>query len=124
MLQHVSLEVPPHQVDRMIEFWRLLGFEQTEPPEPIAAFVSWLSRDGTQIHLLHTEEATAPSLGHAAVVAEDFDAAVSRLREAGFEVEDARELWGAMRAFAVAPAGHRVEVMAAPPPSDSRRADS
>jgi hypothetical protein len=124
MLQHVSLEVPPDQVERMIEFWRLLGFEQTEPPEPIASFVSWLSRDGTQIHLLHTEQATAPPLGHAAVVAEDFGAAVGRLREAGFEVTDARELWGASRAFAIAPAEHRVEVMAAPPPSGSRRAGS
>jgi catechol 2,3-dioxygenase-like lactoylglutathione lyase family enzyme len=116
MLQHVSLETPPDQVERMIEFWHLLGFEQTEPPEAIAGFVSWLRREGTQIHLLHTEGATAPPLGHAAVVAEDFEAAVGRLREAGFEVEDGRELWGASRAFAIAPAGHRVELMAAPPP--------
>jgi catechol 2,3-dioxygenase-like lactoylglutathione lyase family enzyme len=116
MLQHVSLEVPPAEVERMIEFWRLLGFKQTEPPEPIAEFVSWLGRGGTQIHLLHAEEATAPPLGHAAVVAEDFDAAVARLRDAGFEAEETRELWGARRAFAIAPAGHRVELMAAPPP--------
>jgi catechol 2,3-dioxygenase-like lactoylglutathione lyase family enzyme len=117
MLQHVSLEVPPDEVERMIEFWQLLGFEQTEAPEPIADWVSWLGRDGTQIHLLHNEQATAPPLGHAAVVAEDFEAAVARLREAGFEVEDARELWGASRAFALAPAGHRVELMASPPPT-------
>ena len=115
MLQHVSLEVPPDQVERMIEFWRLLGFDPAEPPEPIAAFVTWLQRDGTQIHLLHTEQATAPPLGHAAVVVDDFDATVKQLREAGFDVEDARELWGASRAFAIAPAGHRVELMAAPP---------
>ena len=115
MLQHVSLEVPPPDVERTIEFWTLLGFEQTEAPEPIAPFVTWLQRDGTQIHLLHNEAATVPPLGHAAVVAEDFEATVKRLREAGFEVEEARELWGASRAFALAPAGHRVEVMAAPP---------
>ncbi len=116
MLQHVSLEVPSDQVERMVEFWRLLGFEQAEPPPPIADFVTWLGRNGTQIHLLHTDDATAPPLGHAAVIAEDFEAAVSRLREAGFEVQDARELWGASRAFALAPAGHRVELMASPPP--------
>jgi catechol 2,3-dioxygenase-like lactoylglutathione lyase family enzyme len=115
VLQHVSLEVPPADVERTIEFWRLLDFEQVEAPEPIAPFVTWLQRDGTQIHLLHNDAATVPPLGHAAVVAEDFEATVKRLREAAFEVEDARELWGASRAFALAPAGHRVELMAAPP---------
>jgi SAM-dependent methyltransferase len=39
-----------------------------------------------------------------------------RLRGAGFEVEDTRQLWGADRAFAIAPGGHRVELMQAPPP--------
>jgi catechol 2,3-dioxygenase-like lactoylglutathione lyase family enzyme len=116
VLQHVSLEVPPDEVSRTIEFWALLGFEQTDAPEPIAPFVTWLQRDGTQIHLLHNDAATVPPLGHAAVVVEDFDAAVKRLREAGFDVEEARELWGASRAFAVAPAAHRVELMAAAPP--------
>lgn len=115
MLQHVSLEVPQDQVARTIEFWGLLGFKPSEAPEPIAPYVTWLQREGTQIHLIHTDEATVPQLGHAAVVAADFDAAVGRLRAAEFEVTDARELWGASRAFAIAPAGHRVELMASPP---------
>ena len=116
MLQHVSLEVPQDQVARTIEFWGLLGFEQAEAPEPIAPYVTWLVREGTQIHLIHTDEATVPPLGHAAVVAPDFELSVNGLREADFEVEDARELWGASRAFAIAPGGHRVELMASPPP--------
>ena len=115
MLQHVSLEVPPDEVERMVEFWRLLDFEPVEAPDAIAQFVTWLQRDGTQIHLLHNEQATVPPLGHAAVVAADFDAAVGRLRDAGFDVDDAQDLWGARRAFALAPAGHRVEVMASAP---------
>ena len=105
VLQHVSIEVPQDQVARTIEFWGLLGFEQEAAPEPIAPYVTWLAREGTQIHLIHTDEATVPPLGHAAVVAPDF------------EVGDARELWGASRAFAIAPAGHRVELMASPPPA-------
>ena len=39
-----------------------------------------------------------------------------RLREAGFEVEESRQLWGRRRAFAIGPGGHRVELMEAPPP--------
>jgi catechol 2,3-dioxygenase-like lactoylglutathione lyase family enzyme len=115
VLHHVSLEVPSDEVERTVEFWRLLGFQRAEPPDPIAPFVTWLQRDGTQIHLIHTDTPVVPSLGHAAVVAGDFEATVQRLRDSGFEVEDAQDLWGASRAFAIAPAGHRVELMAAAP---------
>jgi catechol 2,3-dioxygenase-like lactoylglutathione lyase family enzyme len=115
VLQHVSLEVPQDEVDRTIEFWGLVGFERVAAPEPIAPYVTWLEREGTQIHLIHSETPSVPALGHAAVVAPDFERAVEGLRAAGFEVEPARELWGEQRAFAVAPGGHRVELMAAPP---------
>jgi catechol 2,3-dioxygenase-like lactoylglutathione lyase family enzyme len=116
VLHHVSLEVRPEDVGRATELFELLGFERVPAPAPIAEFVSWIERDGTQIHFIHTPEPTTPQLGHPAVVAPDFAAAVRRLRDAGFEVEDRRELWGEPRAFAVLPGGGRVEVMAAPPP--------
>lgn len=116
MLQHVSIEVPPTDADRSLEFWRLLGFEEVDSPEPLGDAVRWVEREGTQIHLILTEGHTAPVLGHAAVVVTDHAEAKQRLREAGFEVEDTRRLWGADRAFAIAPGGHRVELMAAPPP--------
>jgi catechol 2,3-dioxygenase-like lactoylglutathione lyase family enzyme len=117
VLQHVSIEVPPEEADRAIEFWRLVGFEEVQAPEALGHGFRWVERDGTQIHLILTEAHTAPALGHAAVVVADHAEAKRRLREAGFQVEDTRQLWGADRAFAVAPGGHRVELMAAPPPS-------
>jgi catechol 2,3-dioxygenase-like lactoylglutathione lyase family enzyme len=116
MLQHVSIEIPPDEVDRSVEFWGLLGFDEVESPEPLGDAVRWLERDGTQIHLILTEGHTAPILGHVAVVAPDHADAKQRLRDAGFQVEDTRQLWGADRAFVIAPGGHRVELMAEPPP--------
>jgi catechol 2,3-dioxygenase-like lactoylglutathione lyase family enzyme len=116
MLHHVSIEVPPEEGDRMVEFWGLLGFEEIESPEALGGSIRWLERDRNQIHLILTEGGTVPALGHAAVVAPDFEATMKALDEAGFEVEETRELWGERRAFAVGPAGHRVELMAAPPP--------
>lgn len=119
MLQHVSLEVPPDQTERMLEFWRIVGFEEVEAPEPLGDSVRWLERNRTQIHLILTEGHNAPVLGHTAVVVPEHAAAKQALREAGFQVEDAGQLWGADRAFAIAPGGHRVELMAAPPPTSN-----
>ena len=116
MLQHVSIEIAPDQVDAAVAFWRLLGFERVDSPEALGGYVTWVERAGTQIHLLHTEEASVPVLGHAAVVVEDFEAALERVTAAGHEVAETRELWGARRAFAISPGGHRVELMASPPP--------
>jgi hypothetical protein len=117
VLHHVSLEVRPEDVPRATQLFELLGFERVPAPAPIAPFVSWIERDGTQIHFIHTPEPMTPHIGHPAVVAPDYDAAISRLRQAGFNVQQTRELWGEPRAFALLPGGGRVEVMAAPPPS-------
>jgi catechol 2,3-dioxygenase-like lactoylglutathione lyase family enzyme len=101
----------------MLEFWRVVGFELVEAPGRLAAFVDWVEREGTQIHFIYTEEATVPVRGHPAVVVPEFEATVAALGEAGFEFEESDELWGARRGFAVAPGGHRVELMASPPPA-------
>ncbi len=116
MLQHVSIEVPGAEAERTVGFWALLGFVPVEPPEALAGYVTWLERAGTQIHLIHTDQASVPVLGHVAVVVPDFQQAFDRVAEAGYEIEESRQLWGERRAFAIAPAGHRVELMAGPPP--------
>jgi catechol 2,3-dioxygenase-like lactoylglutathione lyase family enzyme len=117
VLQHVSIEIPPTEVEDAVAFWRLLGFAAVDSPEALGGYVTWLERSGTQIHLIHTDGATAPVLGHAAVVVDDFEAAMKGVAEAGHEVEETRPLWGARRAFAVGPGGHRVELMEFPPPA-------
>jgi catechol 2,3-dioxygenase-like lactoylglutathione lyase family enzyme len=114
VLHHVGIEVAPVDVEAAAGFFELLGFERVEPPETLRKY-TWLERNGTQVHLMPEEEPTVPSPGHLAVVVDDFDAIVARLRERGFEVEPKRAHWGAARALAQAPGGHRIELMAAPP---------
>lgn len=116
MLQHTSLEVRPERVDACVAFWRLLGFDRVEPPASLRDRAAWVERDGSQIHLMHVEEPVVPPAGHVAVVAPDYDAALQGLRGAGFEPEPRTAHWGAPRCFVREPAGHRVEVMASPPP--------
>ncbi|MDX6609250.1 MAG: Glyoxalase-like domain [Solirubrobacterales bacterium] len=114
MLHHVGIEVAPAEIERAVELWQLLGFSLVDPPESLSEF-TWLERDGTQVHLMPTEFPTVPPRGHTAIVVADFELTFNELREHGFEVERHREHWGVPRAVVIAPAGHRVELMAAPP---------
>ena len=98
-LQHVSLEVRPDEVSAEREFWQLLRFEPVEPPGSLGKRSAWVQRNGTQIHFLFADEPMTPREG----------------RDAGFEPEEHERHWGAARAFVTTPAGHLVEVMAAPP---------
>jgi catechol 2,3-dioxygenase-like lactoylglutathione lyase family enzyme len=116
VLQHVALETARADGDAAVEFWRLLGFEPVEPPPSLRDRAAWLHRDGTQIHILWADDPVAPPQGHAAVLVDDYEKRIEALRQAGHEVDPRREHWGAARAFVQAPGGHRVEVMAAPPP--------
>ena len=116
MLHHVGIEIEPGDVERAVELFTLLGFEQVQPPATLAEGFTWLERGGTQIHLMHEERPTVPERGHLALVVSDFEATLARLREHGFETRSGREHWGAPRAHAIIPGGQRVELMASPPP--------
>lgn len=113
-LQHVGIEIAPAEVEAAAGFFELLGFERVEPPASLRRF-TWLEREGTQVHLMPTDSPTVPREGHLAVVVADFEATVAALGERGFEVRPGSEHWGVPRAKAVAPGGHLVELMAAPP---------
>lgn len=114
MLHHVGVEIAPAEIERAAELFELLGFERVEPPPTLSRY-TWLERGGTQIHLMPSESPVAAPEGHLAVIAPDFEVTLERLREAGFKVETRRSHWGAARALAHGPSGHRIELMAAPP---------
>jgi catechol 2,3-dioxygenase-like lactoylglutathione lyase family enzyme len=115
----VSIEVRPADVDACVAFYELLGFARVDPPPTLRDRAVWVERDGTQVHLMLIDDPVVPPHGHLAVVAEDYDATMARLRGAGFETDPRREHWGAPRSFVRDPSGARVEVMAAPPPASA-----
>jgi catechol 2,3-dioxygenase-like lactoylglutathione lyase family enzyme len=115
-LQHVSIETRPGDVEACVRFYELVGFRRVDPPPSLADRATWVERDGTQVHLMLADDPVVPPNGHHAVVVSDYEAKLAALRDAGFDPEPRKEHWGAPRSFVRNPAGHRVEVMAAPPP--------
>lgn len=114
-LQHAAIETHPRDADALAAFFALLGFEEVAPPASLRGRTRWVQRAGTQVHLLLTADPVVPPSGHVAVVAPDYEATLVALRAAGHAVADRAQHWGAPRAFATAPGGHRVELMASPP---------
>ena len=115
MLQHVSLETRPADVDAAVAFWALLGFGRVPTPATLGDRAVWVERGGTQVHLLLTDDPVAPPKGHAAVVVDAFEQTAARLSAAGFCVGERERHWGAARGYVRAPGGHLVELLAAPP---------
>ena len=115
MIQHVALETREGDAEAEVRFWALLGFAEVDPPPALRGRSRWVERAGTQVHLLLADAPVAPPDGHVAVVAEDYDAAIARLRAGGLSPEPREEHWGAERAFVRSPGGHRVELMARGP---------
>ena len=116
MIHHVALEVLEDDADACVAFWALLGFAEVEPLGTLRERSRWVQRGGCQVHLMYAGEPVAMPEGHVAVIAADYEATLDRLRGAGFAPDPRPEHWGAPRSFVRDPSGHRVELMAAPPP--------
>ncbi len=122
MIQHVTRQISPAQLDSCVRFYAILGFEPVAVPPSVAGRAVWLARpnaaaacpSGAQIHLMPSDDAR-PEQGHVAFVLDGYEATLERLRQAGFEVEPRRQHWGAPRAYVRDPAANLVELMAAAP---------
>lgn len=112
---HVAVETRAVDGDRSRDFYALLGFAEIAAPEGLRGRARWLERGAQQIHLMLVDDPVAAPEGHFAVVVDDYEAAVERLRAGGHEVEPRTEHWGSPRSFVRDPTGHRVELMAFPP---------
>lgn len=111
MVQHVTREIRPSELDRCVSFYEMLGFEQVPVPPGVAGRAVWLERAGTQIHLMPSDDAS-PQRGHVGVVVERYEETLERLRAHDHEIDPRREHWGSPRSYVRDPAGNLVELMA------------
>ena len=115
MIHHVSLELDEHDAAAEVAFWELLGFAEMTPPDALAERARWVQRVGFQVHLVYAQSPSIPREGHVAVILEDYDAVLARLRAARHEAAPRTEYFGSPRTQVRSPAGHLVELMAPPP---------
>ena len=120
MIQHVALEVERARAEECVRFYALLDFDEVEPPASLRDRARWVERGATQVHLMYADDPVVLPRGHVAIVVDDWQSALERLREAGHEVEPRREHWGSPRAYVRDPAANLVELMAFPPPASER----
>lgn len=120
MIQHVTRQIRPDQLDRCVRFYEILGFSPVVAPAGVEGRAVWLAHPagGADLHLMVDDKAAAAP-GHVAFVVSPYDAVVARIEEAGFEIEPRREHWGSPRAYVRDPASNLVELMAEAP--DGRR---
>ena len=98
-LQHTSLEIRREDEAAEIAFWALLGFDHVDVPEGLRGVAAWVASNGTHIHLLYDDAPTVAPRGHVAILADDYEATVEGVREAGFDFRPDEELWGVPRGF-------------------------
>jgi catechol 2,3-dioxygenase-like lactoylglutathione lyase family enzyme len=115
MIQHVTREIPPSQLDACVRFYALLGLERMPVPASIGSRALWMApagrRHAVQLHLMPSDDAR-PAPGHVAFVVDDYEDTIAVLRQAGHEVQPRREHWGSPRSYVRDPAGNLVELMA------------
>jgi catechol 2,3-dioxygenase-like lactoylglutathione lyase family enzyme len=58
-----------------------------------------------------------PRPGHAEIVVDDYEDALTRLHERGFETREGSNAWDAPRSFVRDPDGNHIELMSAPSPT-------
>ncbi len=118
-LQHVQMIVPVSQTDEARRFYgELLGLEEMPRPQSLSdagRTGAWYRIGDQELHLrFETDPDGEPGLsdGHPALITNDLDGLRKRLRDAGFELEEAIPIEGRERFFARDPGGNRIEFLA------------
>ncbi len=112
-LHHCQLAMPPGGEDEARRFYGgVLGMdERPKPPELAARGGVWFGRGAAELHL-GVEVGFRPARkAHPALLVDDFDGLVERLRAAGVEARPDDLLPGFRRVYVDDPFGNRLELL-------------
>lgn len=112
-LHHVNIIVPIGATDHVVTFYRdALGFALVpKPSEGTTSGGAWFDIDDrTQLHVSERTDPSTHRDAHFAIVADDFEALLRRLAEAGAPWQEQPDLFGGRRGSTRDPLGNRVEI--------------
>ena len=111
-LDHVNVTTPEELEEEVLSWYgSCLRLERLGKPEGASERGGWFRLGDGELHVARDEH-NPPKRAHFAVVVDDLDAVIERLRGADCHIEQARPLPGRRRFFTRDPAGNRIEVMA------------
>jgi len=112
-IHHVNVVVPPGRTDDVTAFYvDVLGLQRVpKPTSGVDQSGAWFDIDDrTQVHVSEREGDVHPQ-SHFALVVDDFDGVLSRLRAVGAPWDDQPDIFGGRRGFTRDPAGNRIELL-------------
>jgi catechol 2,3-dioxygenase-like lactoylglutathione lyase family enzyme len=112
-LEHVQLAIPAGGEERCDEFYvGLLGFRVLDKPPVLAARGGrWYQRDDAVVHLGVDPHFTPATKAHAALVVDEYDDLLERLRAAEVEIRPDESIPGRRRCHVDDPVGNRLELI-------------
>lgn len=112
-IDHVQLAMPPGKEPEARSFYcDVLGLTEVPKPEPLAMRGgAWFESGELKIHLGIETDFRPAKKAHPALLVEDLEALLERLRNAGFKTLPGEDLDGLKRSFTEDPFGNRIELM-------------
>lgn len=112
-LDHVQLAIPAGEEERCDTFYvDLLGFHVLEKPPVLAARGGrWYQRDEAVVHLGVDPHFVPATKAHPALVVDDYDELLERLRNSRVEIRPDESIPGRRRCHVDDPAGNRLELI-------------
>ena len=108
-LHHVNVVVPPERTEAVLPFYEALGLVRIAKPLPGPG--AWFDvPGGTQVHVSERPGERHPAQ-HFALVVDDLDGVVARLRDGGHPWRDVEPIGGARRGMTADPEGNAVELV-------------
>ncbi len=109
-LDHVTVTAPEELEAEVIEWYEsCVGLNRLEKPEDTGG--AWFEVGEQQLHVM-IDPHNPPKNAHFSLRVSDFDAFVTKLREARCHIEQAAPRPGLQRCFTRDPAGNSIEIVA------------
>jgi catechol 2,3-dioxygenase-like lactoylglutathione lyase family enzyme len=112
-IDHVQLAMPAGGEPMARQFYAgMLGLDELPKPPALAARGgAWFGRGSVQLHLGVEADFRPARKAHPALLVDDLDGLLVRLRAQGVAAREDDELPGYRRAFVADPFGNRIELM-------------